>query len=72
MSQKCSHITLHVCLQDEDQEEPEFLDRRARRTRAKVDYTSEEALKKAGITKKELDDDDDDEDFHEKPTEEDD
>lgn len=57
---------------DEDQEEPQFLDRRSRRTRAQVDYTSEEALKKAGITKKELDDDEDDEDFHEKPTEEDD
>ncbi|KAG8929371.1 hypothetical protein FRC01_004422 [Tulasnella sp. 417] len=59
---------------DEDMEEdqPEFLDRRSRRTRAQVDYTSEEALKKAGITKKELDDDDDDEDFHAKPTEDDD
>lgn len=69
MSQKCSHITLRICLQDED---PQFLDRRSRRTRAQVDYTSEEALKKAGITKKDLDEDEDDEDFHAKPTEDDD
>ncbi|KAG2342868.1 hypothetical protein BDR05DRAFT_1059991 [Suillus weaverae] len=35
-----------------------------RRTRgARVDYTSEEALKKAGLTKDDRDDDDDDEDM---------
>ncbi|KAG9048742.1 hypothetical protein FS837_012105 [Tulasnella sp. UAMH 9824] len=57
---------------DMEEDQPEFLDRRSRRTRAQVDYTSEEALKKAGLTKTELEEEDDDEEFHAKPTDDDD